>query len=105
MNELKVNRLLFIGGAGILSPKADPNAQLYQSATFPAAFKPLSEEHNKAYLTAKASGLAWTVVCPPTITKGSGNRTGAGKYLVQADHPAARKCRFFLDPACTTLHR
>jgi putative NADH-flavin reductase len=82
MEKTGVKRIVAVGGVGIL--KADEHTLIFQTPKFPAVFKPVSEEHFKAWQHLVKSSLDWTMVCPPMIVDAG----LSGKYFTKQDYPA-----------------
>jgi putative NADH-flavin reductase len=86
MLEAKLDRLIYIGGMGILAQSAEAKAPpKMESAKFPEFMKPISALHWAAYqvaVAASAKGIKYTVIAPPTILKAQQGvaRTDKGKY-------------------------
>ncbi|KRK81200.1 NAD(P)-dependent oxidoreductase [Companilactobacillus nodensis] len=76
-------RLLAVGGAGSLYLNAEHTEQLFQSAGFPAAVKPLSEEMGKALDLLKNSDINWTYISPAADFDHDAERTG--KYVLAGE--------------------
>ncbi len=85
MGKTGVKRIVAVGGMGILN--ANDDTLIFHTEKFPAAYKPVSQEHFKAYQFLAASSLDWTMVCPPTIVDGG----FTGSYETKEDFPAAGK--------------
>jgi len=76
-----VQRIIGIGGMGIL--QASEEKKLFETEGFPAAYLPVSQDHNAAFESLQKSGLDFTFVCPPTINDGP----FTGKYITRATFP------------------
>lgn len=82
MHAHGVARIVTIGTAGILQSRTEPESLRYQSGesrrtqVFPA------QEHHRAYQMLRASGLAWTVVCPTSLPEGD----AVGGYRTELDY-------------------
>ncbi|MBK8608644.1 MAG: NAD(P)H-binding protein [Chitinophagaceae bacterium] len=81
MQKAAVKRIIGIGGMGILN--ASDKSMLMEEKSFPPEYLPVSLEHKKAFEMLADSGLDWTFVCPPDITK----EGPTGKYVTRADYP------------------
>lgn len=81
MNKAGVKRIVAVGGEGILDSGYSGKLMMDMKG-FPEEFIPVSKEHLDAYQTLKASGLDWTMVCPPAIVKGE----ATGLYKLAKDH-------------------
>lgn len=99
MKRYEVQRVLAVAGRGIL--QADANSQLFEQPDFPSQFVEISHEHNRVYAQLKASGCAWTLVCPPYIPEGE--RTGT--YNVSADVAPAGQPQIFTGDVADFLVR
>lgn len=81
INQMKKNgisRIITIGTAGILQARVNPNLYRFQSSESKRKTTKDAEEHLKAYLLLRASGLDWTVVCPTYLP--IGERIGSYRY-------------------------
>jgi uncharacterized protein len=78
MKEKGVKRIITIGTAGILQARSAPHLYRFQSAESKRKSTKDAEEHLKAYLLLKESGLDWTVVCPTYLP--DGKRVGQFRY-------------------------
>jgi uncharacterized protein len=81
IHHMKVNaisRIITIGTAGILQARSNPALYRFQSAESKRKTTKDAEEHLKAYLHLKSSGLDWTVVCPTYLP--TGERMGTYRY-------------------------
>jgi uncharacterized protein len=81
MKKAGVVRIIAVGGMGILN--ADENSLLIDKEDYPPEYKPVGNEHRKAYEMLNASGLDWTFVCAPDIV----NEGPTGHYITAADYP------------------
>lgn len=75
LTDTKV-RLLVVGGAGSLYMDQKHDQQLYQTADFPAAVKPLSQEMGNALDLLRKSSLNWTYISPAANFNYQTKRTG-----------------------------
>ena len=73
-------RLVAVAAAGIL--QADARTLRRDMPGYPAAFRRGSAEHLKGWQTLQASGLDWTIVCPPELVEGDRDQP----LVVQADY-------------------
>lgn len=73
-----VKRIITIGTAGILQARIDPRLYRFQSSESKRKTTKDAEEHLKAYLLLKDSGLDWTIVCPTYLP--NGERIGKYRY-------------------------
>lgn len=74
-----VPRVIAVGGAGIL--QATPDRLRSELDTFPDFLRPVSQAHYQAWKVLEASGLDWTMVCPP----GMPSRSRTGSYWLAPD--------------------
>ncbi|MEH7333642.1 NAD(P)H-binding protein [Neobacillus drentensis] len=70
MKREGLKRIITIGTAGILQARSAPQLYRYQSTESKRKNTRDAEEHLKAYLLLKASGLDWTIVCPTYLPVG-----------------------------------
>jgi uncharacterized protein len=70
MKKHGINRIITIGTAGILQARSAPHLYRFQSSESKRKSTRDAEEHLKAYLLLKDSGLEWTVVCPTYLPVG-----------------------------------
>jgi putative NADH-flavin reductase len=70
MKENRISRIITIGTAGILQARSNPQIYRFQSAESKRKTTKDAEEHLKAFLILKDSGLDWTVVCPTYLPTG-----------------------------------
>lgn len=80
MKEQGINRILTIGGAGIL--QAGPDTLIRDLPDFPPFLKGISADHLLVYQLLRESGLEWTMVCPPFIQK----ERKTGHYNTRRDY-------------------
>lgn len=81
IHQMKNNvilRIITIGTAGILQARSNPSLYRFQSVESKRKTTKDAEEHLKAYLQLKNSGLDWTVVCPTYLP--IGERVGIYRY-------------------------
>jgi putative NADH-flavin reductase len=81
MKKHGVKRIITIGTAGILQARVDPHLYRFQSSESKRKTTRDAEEHLKAYLILKESGLDWTVVCPTYLPIGE----RVGRYRFEND--------------------
>lgn len=81
MNKAKVNRIIGIGGLGVLN--ATDNSLLIDQESYPQEYVPVGKEHQVAWEYLQASNLDWTFVCPPNIQ----NQGPTGSYTTNANYP------------------
>lgn len=80
MQNAGVPRIIAVGGAGILQ---ETETQLkMESPSFPAFFKPISEDYFRVFELLKNSDREWTMVCPPTMPE----RVRTGNYRTLANY-------------------
>ncbi|MCQ6280689.1 NAD(P)-dependent oxidoreductase [Bacillus sp. EB600] len=81
VNQMKmqgIQRIITIGTAGILQARSNPRIYRFQAAESKRKTTKDAEEHLKAYITLKDSGLDWTIVCPTYLP--TGERMGVYRY-------------------------
>ncbi|HJV16355.1 MAG TPA: NAD(P)H-binding protein [Bacillales bacterium] len=78
MRIQQIRRIITIGTAGILQARSEPNLYRFQSSESKRKTTKDAEEHLKAFLHLKESGLDWTVVCPTYLPLGK--RIGTYRY-------------------------
>ncbi|MEH7503213.1 NAD(P)H-binding protein [Neobacillus drentensis] len=78
MKERGIKRIITIGTAGILQARSAPHLYRFQSTESKRKSTRDAEEHLRAYLLLKESGLDWTVVCPTYLPVGE--RKGHYRY-------------------------
>lgn len=81
MKQLKINRIVSIGTAGILQSRLEPALYRFQSKESRNRSTIAAEDHLKAYLLLKESNLNWTIVCPTYLPHG----TSVGNYRTEKD--------------------
>lgn len=74
MEKAGVQRIVALGGMGILNAGDDDNGLLIDQPDYPEQYKPVGLEHLAAFRTLEASSLAWTFICSPDILDKPGNR-------------------------------
>lgn len=84
MQKAKVQRIIGIGGMGILN--ADADTLIMDTPDFAPEYILVSLEHFKAYNFLKDSTLDWTFVCPPDIM----DAAVTGIYTANADYPPVK---------------
>jgi len=84
MQKLKVQRIIGVGGIGILN--ADENDLIMDTPEFPPENISVSLEHLKAYNFLKESSLSWSFVCPPEII----DAAPTGIFTTKANYPPAK---------------
>lgn len=67
MQKTTVKRIIAVGGMGVLEADEDRKGFILEEANYPQEYYPVGQEHLKAYKILEASGLDWTMVCPPDI--------------------------------------
>jgi len=70
MKKNGIKRIITIGTAGILQARSAPHLYRFQSSESKRKSTKDAEEHLKAYLLLKDSGLDWTIVCPTYLPVG-----------------------------------
>lgn len=78
MIKHRINRIITIGTAGILQARSAPYLYRFQTSESRRKSTKDAEEHLKAYLLLKDSGLDWTIVCPTYLPVGE--RIGNYRY-------------------------
>ena len=78
MTKYGIKRIITVGTAGILQASSTPNLYRFQSSESKRKSTRDAEEHLKAYLLLKNSGLDWTIVCPTYLP--IGERVGHYRY-------------------------
>lgn len=78
MKDCGIKRIITIGTAGILQARSAPHLYRFQSTESKRKSTRDAEEHLRAYLLLKESGLDWTVVCPTYLPVGE--RKGHYRY-------------------------
>jgi putative NADH-flavin reductase len=78
LKEQGIKRIITIGTAGILQARSTPYLYRFQSTESKRKSTRDAEEHLRAYLLLKDSGLDWTVVCPTYLPVGE--RIGHYRY-------------------------
>jgi putative NADH-flavin reductase len=81
MKMLGIRRIITVGTAGILQARSSPKIYRFQSSESKRSSTRDAEEHLKAYLLLKDSGLDWTIVCPTYLPIGE----RVGHYRVEKD--------------------
>lgn len=84
IHQMKKNgivRIITIGTAGILQARSNPKLYRFQSPESKRKTTKDAEEHLKAFLMLKSSGLQWTVICPTYLPEGE----RIGSYRVEKD--------------------
>jgi putative NADH-flavin reductase len=81
MKCLGMKRIITVGTAGILQARNSPQIYRFQSSESKRSSTRDAEEHLKAYLLLKDSGLDWTIVCPTYLPIGK----RVGHYRVKKD--------------------
>ncbi|TDK65176.1 NAD-dependent epimerase/dehydratase family protein [Bacillus salipaludis] len=78
MKSEGIKRIVTIGSAGILQARSAPQLYRFQSTESKRKTTRDAEEHLRAYLILKESGLDWTIVCPTYLPLGE--RIGQYRY-------------------------
>ena len=81
MQKAKVNRIIALGGLGILN--ADEDTLILDTPGYPEMYKPVGREHLEAYQYLQHSILSWTFICPPNIL----DKDKTGNYITNANYP------------------
>lgn len=69
MKEAGIERIIFIGTAGILDASEEPGKYRFQSSESRRRSTIAAEDHLKAYLTLKDADVDFTVICPTQLTE------------------------------------
>lgn len=69
MKEQQIERIIFIGTAGILDASEEPGKYRFQSSESRRRSTTAAEDHLKAYLTLKDADVDFTVICPTQLTE------------------------------------
>lgn len=80
-----VSRIVAIGSMGILDDPGEGNGLMMDLADYPEKQKETDLDHYKAFTFLSASGLDWTMVCPPEIK----NADPTGLYKTAVDFAPA----------------
>ncbi|WHY68264.1 NAD(P)H-binding protein [Neobacillus sp. SuZ13] len=78
MKAQGIHRIITIGTAGILQARSAPHLYRFQSSESKRKSTRDAEEHLRAFLLLRDSGLEWTVVCPTYLP--IGERIGHYRY-------------------------
>jgi putative NADH-flavin reductase len=78
MKSQGIRRIITIGTAGILQARSNPCLYRFQSTESKRKTTKDAEEHLKAFMILKDSGLDWTIVCPTYLP--TGERIGIYRY-------------------------
>jgi uncharacterized protein len=76
-----IRRIITCGTAGILNSSTELPLYRFQSKESKRRMTSAAEDHLRAYLMLKASGLDWTVVCPTYLPDGE----RLGNYRLEKD--------------------
>lgn len=89
MKKEGIRRIVTIGTAGILQARSAPHLYRFQSLESKRKTTRDAEEHLRAYLLLKDSGLDWTIVCPTYLP--TGERVGHYRYEIDylPDNPSS----------------
>lgn len=95
MEKEKVNRIIAIGGMGILD--APGGGILMDERDYPAEYLPVGMEHLQAFRFLEKSSLHWTFVCAPDLI----NAPVTGIYETTANvNPPSSKLRVNIGDLC-----
>lgn len=83
MKKAGVQRIVALGGMGILNSDDQDGGLLIDQPDYPEAYRPVGLEHLSAFRSLEASDAAWTFICSPDIIDQPGNR----QYLTAANYP------------------
>ena len=81
MKKAGLQRIVAVGGSGILDDEL--GRPIFWQEDYPADYKPVSQEHYKAWQYLQQTSLDWTFVCPPYIL----DQDPTGSFHVTADVP------------------
>lgn len=81
MQHYGIKRIITVGTAGILQARSAPHLYRFQSSESKRKSTRDAEEHLKAFLLLKESGLDWTIVCPTYLPVGE----RVGRYRFEKD--------------------
>lgn len=81
MNKAGTNRIVAIGGLGVLGTTDDK--LIMDLSSYPQEYVAVAKEHYAAYMHLLNSNLNWTFVCPPNIN----NEDGNGNYVTNLNRP------------------
>jgi putative NADH-flavin reductase len=81
MKKADVNRILAVGGLGVL--QADEDTLIINSPSYPVQYLAVGKEHREAFNYLKQSNLQWTFICAPMIQDADRN----GEYITNANYP------------------
>ncbi|OIU73258.1 NAD(P)-dependent oxidoreductase [Rossellomorea aquimaris] len=81
MRQYGITRIITCGTAGILNSRKEPHLYRFQSIESKRRSSTAAEDHLRAFLMLRASGLQWTVVCPTYLPDGE----RIGKYRIERD--------------------
>lgn len=69
MKEQQIDRIVFVGTAGILDASDEPGKYRFQSSESRRRSTVAAEDHLKAYLTLKDADVDYTVICPTQLVE------------------------------------
>lgn len=78
MKAQGIRRIITIGTAGILQSRINPHLYRFQSTESKRKTTKDAEDHLKAFMILKNSGLDWTIVCPTYLP--TGDRIGIFRF-------------------------
>lgn len=82
MQQSGVQRIVALGGMGILNADEPDEGLLIEQAGYPKEYLPVGNEHLLAYRALEHSSLDWTFIGSPDIL----NKTGTGQYITAANY-------------------
>ncbi|MGE6555474.1 NAD(P)-dependent oxidoreductase [Exiguobacterium artemiae] len=69
MKEQQIERIVFVGTAGILDASEEPGKYRFQSSESRRRSTIAAEDHLKAYLTLKDADVDYTIICPTQLVE------------------------------------
>ncbi len=103
MQDKGISRIITIGTAGILQARTNPEIYRFQSSESRRTSTKDAEEHLKAFLILKDSGLNWTVVCPTYLPTGERIGTYRTEIDMLPENPSSISIYDTGDFACAQL--
>ncbi|PPA72428.1 NAD(P)-dependent oxidoreductase [Jeotgalibacillus proteolyticus] len=79
MREESIKKIITIGTAGILDSKEEPGKLRFHSSEAKRRLTTAAEDHYRAFLMLKQSGVKWTIVCPTYLPDGE----RVGEYRIE----------------------
>ncbi|RHW43100.1 NAD-dependent epimerase/dehydratase family protein [Neobacillus notoginsengisoli] len=103
MKENSIRRIILISTAGITQARSEPELYRFQSAESRRKTTKDAEEHLKAWLILKESGLDWTAVCPTYLPVGERLGTYRVGRNMLPENPSSISIYDTADFACKQL--